>query len=239
MRTSLDTDDRAGASLNRFGGLWNDQAALPGAPRAAGLADILRGRILNGYYTGGDRLREVALQQEFGLSNGPIREALQALAADGLVVREPRRGVCVIALSDDELRHLFEMRVGLLELAAELAARRRDPRFAAGIASILSAIQDAAVQGDLEANLPLGFAFTCFICESSGNPELLATWKRLMLRLRLAVYRSLVNTDPVDVARICQRLADSITAGEVEAARTAARSLGKRHLSDLSLSTLL
>src|ERR1700722_17277307 len=105
MRTSLDMDDRAGASLNRFGGLWNDQAALPGAPRAAGLADVLRERILNGHNPGGDRLCEVALQQELGVSNGPIREALQARAVDGLVVREPRRGVCVIALSDDELRH--------------------------------------------------------------------------------------------------------------------------------------
>jgi DNA-binding GntR family transcriptional regulator len=232
-------DDQSRASLSRFGELWRDQAALPGAPRAAGLADVLRGRILNGYYTGGDRLREVALQHEFGLSNGPIREALQALAADGLVVRSPRRGVCVIALSEDELRHLFEMRVGLLELAAELAARRADPCFAAGIAPILSAIQDAAANGDLEANLPLGFAFTCFICESSGNQELLATWKRLMLRLRLAVYRSLINTDPVDVGRICKCLADSIAVGDVEAARTAARTLGKRHLSDLSISTLL
>ena len=232
-------DDARQITASRFGTTWNDTAALPGAPRAAGLADTLRERILTGHYAPGDRLREVTLQHEFGTSNGPIREALQALAVDGLVVRAPRRGVCVIALTDDELRHLFEMRIGLLELAAELAARRAGPDFTRGIAPILAALKHSAESGDLESHLPQGFAFTCYICEASGNPELLATWKRLMLRLRLAIYRSLNNTDPVDVHRICERLAERIGAADVSAARRAARDLGKRHLSDLALNTVL
>lgn len=224
---------------DRFGSTWNDPPAAPGAPRAAALADLLRARILNGQYGPGARLREVALQQEFGLSNGPIREALQALAVDGLVVREPRRGVCVIALSDTELCHLFELRIGLLELAAELAARRADPSFADRVAPVLAALRHAGETGNLEAHLPLGFAFTCGICEASGNPELLATWKRVMLRLRLAIYRSLEQTDAKSVVKISQRLAGHIAAGDVPAARAAARELGKRHMTDLALPTPL
>jgi len=216
---------------------WRGTRPDTRASLAEWLAGLLRERILEGTYQPGHRLREVALQQEFAVSNGPIREALQQLAAEGLVMRTPRRGVCVTELGRDELRDLIEIRIGLMELAAELAARRAGADFAGRAQALLAEMQTAGAHG--EAQMPLGFAFTCLICEASGNPELLRTWRLLMLRLRLAIFQTLNGPALDEVLRLNNRLVEAILAGDATGARNAARSLGRRHLQDLSIAAVL
>jgi DNA-binding GntR family transcriptional regulator len=87
--------------------------------RTDGLAAILRDRIVKGVYRPGDRIREIELQQEFKLSNGPVREALQRLVADGILDRSPWRGVRVAELGKKEIIELFQLRVALLEYAVQ------------------------------------------------------------------------------------------------------------------------
>jgi DNA-binding GntR family transcriptional regulator len=74
------------------------------------VAAHLRERIVNGRLSPGERLNELRLMHEFVLSRSPIREALRVLAAEGLVVIEPRRGTVVRPVSTDDLRDLFEVR---------------------------------------------------------------------------------------------------------------------------------
>ena len=231
--------DRVGESRAQRRDWTQGPLCDPRAPLAASLAAVLRDRILSGVYAPGTRLREVALQQEFDVSNGPIREALQVLAADGLVTRQERRGVCVIEISPAEMQNLFEVRLGLFELAAELAARRAAGDFAARVAPILDEMHGATMRGDVEAHLGVGFAFTCAVCDASGNRDLLETWQRMMLRLRLAIYRSFRETDVAAVVRIVDRLTMAISSGDVAAARTAARQLVCRHMQDLGIASAL
>src|SRR5215472_14784231 len=99
----------------------------PPAGRAAWLAQVLRERLWRGGYRPHQWIRESSLRGEFGLSNGPVREALQLLVAEGLLERVPYCGIRVIALDERELVELFQLRLALLEIAAELAALRRDP----------------------------------------------------------------------------------------------------------------
>ena len=80
--------------------------------RTGWLAGILRERILGGVYQPGERIREVQLRTEFGFSNGPIREALQAIVADGLAERAPWHGVRVKRLDEQQLIDLFQVRLG-------------------------------------------------------------------------------------------------------------------------------
>src|SRR5882757_3265505 len=91
----------------------------PPAGRAEWLAGVLRQRLWNGDYRPHQWIRENALRAEFGLSNGPVREALQSLVAEGLLERVPYCGIRVLALSDREVVELFQLRLALLELAAE------------------------------------------------------------------------------------------------------------------------
>lgn len=67
---------------------------------------------------------ETALQRELGVGRTPIREALQRLSLERLVVIVPRRGMFVTDIGITDLQRVFEVRVGLETLAARLAARR-------------------------------------------------------------------------------------------------------------------
>ncbi|MCB2001946.1 MAG: GntR family transcriptional regulator, partial [Rhodoferax sp.] len=74
----------------------------------AHLASVLRERIVTGVYAPGEWIRESLLAQEFGYSNGPIREALQLLVGEGLLVRATWRGVRVVELSGREIVEIFQ-----------------------------------------------------------------------------------------------------------------------------------
>lgn len=71
----------------------------------------------------GDRLLEVELAQQFGVSRTPIREAIRRLEADGIVVHKPRIGAVVRTLGQQEIVELYEMRIVLETTAAEMAAK--------------------------------------------------------------------------------------------------------------------
>lgn len=78
---------------------------------------LLRQAILSGKISAGGRLNESQLARELGVSRVPIREALQPLELQGLVVDVPRRGKFVISLSDEEIQKINSLRL-ILEAEA-------------------------------------------------------------------------------------------------------------------------
>jgi len=111
------------------------------SPLAHLVADEIRRAILDGRYEPGARLVEDRLARDFQVSRIPVREALRALATEGLVVVLPRRGAAVASLSSDVAREMVEVRAALEGLNARLAARRREP-------DLLEAIQDVLTKGN-------------------------------------------------------------------------------------------
>lgn len=74
------------------------------------IAEQVSERILAGELHAGDRIQEQELSESFGVSRGPIREALRILEKDGVVRIMPNRGAHVTALSVKEVREIFEIR---------------------------------------------------------------------------------------------------------------------------------
>ena len=77
------------------------------------VTERLRAGIVNGTRAPGSQLNEGELASEFGVSRGPVREALQRLIQEGLVRSEPHRGVFVPVLSDDDVRDIYLARTAL------------------------------------------------------------------------------------------------------------------------------
>lgn len=127
--------------------------------------DKLRERILSGEFTPGDRLVEGRLSEEMGVSRIPVREALRALAAEGLVTIEPRRGASVAVLSDAVAYDMVEVRATLEGLNAKLAAQRRT----SATVERLQAFLDAGAQATRDES------FNEFIALNSQFHEMLAT----------------------------------------------------------------
>ncbi|MGC5331137.1 GntR family transcriptional regulator [Micromonospora sp. DT62] len=88
--------------------------------------DALRSAILSGAIGPRERLGEVELSRQFGVSRTPIREALRRLTAEGLVVFQPNRGARVAEWSLADLQEIYEIRARLESYGAALAAKRID-----------------------------------------------------------------------------------------------------------------
>lgn len=75
--------------------------------------DLLRRDILSGSLAPGQRLRTKDLQARYGLGLSPLRESLQRLSAEGMVVNDAQRGFAVAPVSVAELRDLTVARTAL------------------------------------------------------------------------------------------------------------------------------
>ena len=80
-----------------------------GQRRADSIAEELEELIFDGTFGDGDRLDEVRLAEQFGVSRTPLREAFQRLALSGLVQLIPRRGAFVRQPGPVELMEMFEV----------------------------------------------------------------------------------------------------------------------------------
>ena len=86
------------------------------------IADDIGAAIARGEFASGERLLEQAIAQQYGVSRGPVREALRLLSERGLAVIYPRRGASVVEVSLDSLVDLFNTRAVLMGLAARYFA---------------------------------------------------------------------------------------------------------------------
>ncbi len=109
--------DPDGAGRADPDGLGSSDSAYRGIRRA----------IVEGRYAPGTRLVEQALSEELCLSRTPVREALRRLEVEGLVASRRHRGMVVAAVTEEDVRDLYELRARLEAYAAELAAQRRSP----------------------------------------------------------------------------------------------------------------
>jgi DNA-binding GntR family transcriptional regulator len=77
------------------------------------VANRIRDAILRGAFPSGESLRQEELAAQLGVSRMPVREALRQLEAEGFVVIYPHRGALVVALSADEVREIYDMRIAI------------------------------------------------------------------------------------------------------------------------------
>jgi DNA-binding GntR family transcriptional regulator len=88
---------------------------------AARVAGRLRGEILHGDIAPGSKLAQVGLAERFGVSRIPVRDALQVLAAEGLVQPLSNSTAVVTRMSVDELQELYDLREVIEPMATQVA----------------------------------------------------------------------------------------------------------------------
>lgn len=155
------------------------------SPLFAVIRDRLRERILSGEFRPGARLVEGKLSTEMAVSRIPVREALRALAAEGLVTIEPRRGATVSVLSDDLAYDMVEVRATLEGLNAKLAAVRRDAKTISELQDILAQGDRAVGAGDMKRCQELNTQFHEMLATIAGNAVLTELMRSLRDRTAL------------------------------------------------------
>lgn len=149
----------------------------------------LREAILSGEIAPGEQLSVPALSARLGVSRSPVREAVLALAAEGLAVERPRRGVVAIELGPDDADAIHEVREPLEGLAARLAAARIDAASLDALKAVLAEQARQVAASDEAGFFRTNAQFHALIARASGNPELPRLLGSLEGRMALALRR--------------------------------------------------
>ena len=138
----------------------------------AQIAEYLSVQIIKGDLKPGERIKEVILAQELGVSRGPIREALYILERKRLVEMRPRRGAIVTQMSASYATSLYDIIVELYGLAARKAAENRSSKDLQAIRHALKVIKDCANKGDVPGYYDAIFQLALVGEKAAKNPLL-------------------------------------------------------------------
>lgn len=141
---------------------------------------------------------EQALREDLNLGRTPIREALHRLAAEGLVIIAPRRGMFVAEISITDLQKVFEVRMVLEGFCARLAAQRATEGQIAQMETVFEQLERVP-DGDAEALMSIDSRLHELLYQAADNEFLadsLCRLHALSLRLWHLVLNQLNNVKP-------------------------------------------
>lgn len=136
------------------------------------VSETLRQSIQDGVLKPGERLMEIPLAEELGVSRTPIREAIRKLELEGFVVMIPRRGTYVANITLKDITQVFEIRSALEELAAGLAAERITEDELEALERMIVKIGDLIAAKDIDAIVAADVEFHEVLYKASRNERL-------------------------------------------------------------------
>lgn len=151
------------------------------------VSEALRQAIQEGVLKPGERLMEIQLADELGVSRTPIREAIRKLELEGFVVMIPRRGTYVADISLKDISQVFEIRSALEELAAGLAAERITGEEVETLERMVVEIGDYIEEKDMEKIVTADVQFHDVLYKASRNirlAEIINNLREQILRFR-------------------------------------------------------
>jgi len=131
--------------------------------------EILHKRIISGKHAPGEWLRQEEIASQLGVSQTPVREALDLLVASGLAERIPYRGVRVLQLSMEEIADSYALRLLLESTAVSAAARLRTPEQLASLARLMEKSEALMTLNDMSEQMKLNREFHQTLVSAGGN----------------------------------------------------------------------
>jgi DNA-binding GntR family transcriptional regulator len=162
-------------------------------------AEAIRQLIAAGVAAPGQQLRQEQLATDLGVSRAPIREALQALLAEGVVEHSPNVGYSVVRFSVEALEQIYRMRT-LLESELYAAAIPIEPPMVKDLSGLNDRMARAAEKGDRLALMDLNREFHFRIFGSAQLVEIEREVGRLWIMSQ--PYRALYIYDPSATRRV-------------------------------------
>ena len=155
------------------------------------VTDRLRDAILYGRFGPGQKLIERELCEQLDISRTLLREALQHLQAEGLIVIPPHRGPSVATLTQEDARQIYEVRQSLEALAAAGFARNADAGRMTALRDALEMLKSPDAVKDV---LALKNRFYAILLDGCGN--LVAARILTQLNNRITLLRRLSLGQP-------------------------------------------
>lgn len=154
----------------------------------------LRSAILRGDLKPGERLMEIHLAKQLGVSRTPVREAIRLLEDEGLAATVPRRGAHVAKMTEKDLFDVLEIRDALDELAVKAACMRMTDDDYKELENAFLEFKKSCSTGDVRVIAQADEDFHSVIYKASKNPKLVAIVENLkeqMYRFRYEYLRGI------------------------------------------------
>ncbi|MGA7276356.1 MAG: GntR family transcriptional regulator [Desulfocapsaceae bacterium] len=135
---------------------------------------IIREKILHGGFELGSRIREDALAEEISISRTPVREAINRLVADGIIIKKSQRGLYLIDPDPEQIKDNIDIRISLEKLAVEKCIERSTDEDIAAISDSVKEFAKALKQRDYDACNKLDGEFHFLIAQMSKNIHLMS-----------------------------------------------------------------
>ncbi|MBR2754813.1 MAG: GntR family transcriptional regulator [Lachnospiraceae bacterium] len=179
----------------------------------------LREAIITGDLKPGERLMEIKLANELGVSRTPVREAIRKLELEGLVIMTARKGAEVAPINEKDLREVLEIRKVLESLACELACKNVQPENVALFEEINAKTEEAVKNETIEEITKQDVAFHEAIYSITKNDRLvqmLHNLKEHIFRYRLEYIKDMKNKGTIVEEH--KKIIDAIASKNVRAA---------------------
>lgn len=178
------------------------------------IARKLRQAISRGELAPGTQLGEADLARELGVSRGPLREAMNRLAQEGLLVSIRNRGLFVIEMTDDDIRDMYVARTAIECAACELLVEADHRAAGQELREIVAQMGLAAQSGDRTAMSDADMDFHELLVARSRSPHLARIHNTLLTETRmcLTVLQSTHRTNEEWIAEH-KGIADAVSAG--------------------------
>src|SRR5215204_6117540 len=157
----------------KVAGKHDTATRLPRVTFASMVGERIRSNIIDGTLAPGSQLNEIELASSFGVSRGPVREALQRLIQEGLLRSEPHRGVFVPVMTDEDIEDVY-----LAREALETAAVRRIARMGRSASAhkmldqVVQGMRTAADAGDWRTVADRDLDFHTELVSATASPRL-------------------------------------------------------------------
>lgn len=135
--------------------------------------DYLRNAILSGDLKPGERLMEISLAEQLGVSRTPVREAIRKLELENFVEMIPRKGAYVAQLKAKDILDILEIRALFDGYAAASAAERMSEDELKALGNMLEKFNKAVAKGDKQAMIDTDNRFHDQLIQATRNRKLI------------------------------------------------------------------
>jgi len=182
---------------------------------------MLEERIVTLRLEPGVLLSEQKLVKDLGIGRSPIREALQRLVNDGLILVLPQRGVLVTEINVGTQYKVLELRREVERLLVRSASRAADARCARRFAALARELDQAARDNDAVQFMQADAKLNDLLCETADNEFVVRAVRRMSGLVRRFWYRYHELADLHRCARLHARLARAVARRDSDAAARA------------------
>lgn len=193
----------------------SDKTSVPGSI-SDHVFQALRKQILLGELKPGERLLVLDIAKQFDISQAPVREALERLKQEGLIIGRNNKGSIVADITLEEIRDVYAIRMLVEGYAVRETMASINPTELQYLRSLLQEMQHSSETRDSVRIVELDMDFHEFFYKRCGNELLYDMWRKMRSKLVRFIAITNMNYSPDVTVDTHSSLLAALESGDVE-----------------------